>query len=173
MKSIKINVGLTILEIASENYNEGGKVHLTFDEANALEFSDGWRLPTKDELDSIKKHMNDADEKINLCGSQWKTEPMELCWSSSESGDDYAYSFSLYTGGKFVSLKSQKMTIRCVRTVVEIILEEGKEYLIQEPDGEFVRFSDGSLVIYGDIAELKEDLVSGDVAVEYIHGTHK
>lgn len=48
-----------------------------------------------------------------------------------------------------------------------------KEYIILTKDNEFVRFSDESLVVYGDNDELEEDLTEGEIAVVYDPAIHK
>ena len=71
---------------------------------------DGWRLPTKDELNLIYKN-RDKIPGLNLSGSH----PAGWYWSSTPSYDDLAYDQRFSDGAQSDFLRNLDSSVRCVR----------------------------------------------------------
>ena len=72
--------------------------------------SDGWRLPTKDELDLIYKN-KDKIHGLNLTGSL----PAGWYWSSTPVNDSLAYDQRFSDGSQFNYFRGFGSSVRCVR----------------------------------------------------------
>lgn len=129
------------VEIAAEDYVEGGKKHFTWDEATEAvkKLGNGWRLPTRKEWSLICEEFGcDEDgelsggllaKNLNLKANGWKDYTGSLYnsgsvgnwWSSTAYGTAYRYILSyntsdgLYSGGS--NYRYYGLSVRCVRDV--------------------------------------------------------
>ena len=128
-----IDLGLSVLW-ANENYEEDGKEFFTWEEANAIKFHDGWRLPTKEELEELNRHASRCESRkigeertvgwvfanggdeifLPMSGFYHGPQDLMICrkiasyWSSTLKNDDFAYelTFGEDSMGEFTLVKS-------------------------------------------------------------------
>jgi hypothetical protein len=83
------------------------------------DLGNGWRLPTKAELDSIVDHYKDADHgnwsypTINT--KAFPDTPTNWCWTTSEYGRDSGLLVSFYSGYSNWNGETFSTYVRCVR----------------------------------------------------------
>jgi hypothetical protein len=93
------------LEIAQHDFEK----YMTWDDAKkaCAALGDGWRLPTKEELNELYKHQ----DKIGGFAAAYY-------WSSGEDGNDYAWNQSFANGSQYdYDAKDATYYVRAVRAI--------------------------------------------------------
>lgn len=132
-KTVQIIIPGAILEIAYENYHEGEKIHFTVEEANSIQFSNDWRLPTKEELEAISKQMKFENGKAYIYDNEGEKVHFPFASFASYSPNFHGYYWSstvnetntvwmlflTMSEGRVCSCRRDfGFSVRCVRTVL-------------------------------------------------------